>query len=252
MLSSSVVLATAFFLVYTGILTLVQFPARRQPAAEAEADLPLRPSQLIGTEEPLEPLEWEHEYARSTAAEAMRDRHTTINFYLLVVGVAATGLLGITKIDSTLPLHLAGGLLWVVCTLGAFYFLILVKLRESWYESALQMLKIREFTVSHVEELPTGTLRDAFRWSRATLPAKHKRWTVFYYSAMLIAFLNAFCFLLGAVLIAHELQQKDLFHVFLFSFFALLVMIFYDWLYKRLLSPTPGTTPPNKKQGVSS
>jgi hypothetical protein len=32
-------------------------------------------------------LGWEFEYARTTASEAMQDRHTMINFYLLIAGV---------------------------------------------------------------------------------------------------------------------------------------------------------------------
>ena len=47
-------------------------------------------------------LKMEFEYARITASEAMQDRHTMVNFYLLAFGVIATGVLTILSREADL------------------------------------------------------------------------------------------------------------------------------------------------------
>lgn len=245
----------AFFLAYLGALWWVQAKARQRPAKK-EAPLRLRPRELIKTEEPLDPLGWEYQYARITASEAMRDRHTTINFYLLVVGVAATGLLGLSRKELLLPLYIAGALAWVVCCLGAFYFLILVKLREAWFESALHLLQVRDFSVGHTAGLPNTTLNrsdnvrpGAFRWHSETLPDKQKRWTVFYYSAMLIAFLNGVCYFLGAALIASHYNSVSWCKLLGFAGLAVAFFGFHDKLYGKLLTDRKPKPVPKTPEG---
>jgi hypothetical protein len=44
-------------------------------------------------------------------------------------------------------------------------------------------------------------LRSAFRWQAHTLPAPGKPWTVFFYSAMLIAFLDSAAYVAGGLLL---------------------------------------------------
>jgi len=73
-------------------------------------------------------LGWEFEYARITASEAMQDRHTMVNFYLLAVGVVASGIVTVLGWDTDLPKAIGTVLLWLVCGIGWLYFLKVIRL----------------------------------------------------------------------------------------------------------------------------
>ena len=153
-------------------------------------------------------LQWEFEYARTTASEAMRDRHTMINYYLQAGAGTA--------------------LLWGLCIVGWFYFLKIIRLRQAWYDSAQAMNQIKEVYVANSEREDKQILKAALRWREATLPHSHKRWTVFHYSAMLIAFLNTVASSVGYVLIKMPSSPKQ------WMFLVLLGLIFFvihDRLY---------------------
>ena len=53
-----------------------------KPIGQFSQGLMLQASEILG---------WEFEYARTTASEAMQDRYTMVNFYLIMVGVVASG-----------------------------------------------------------------------------------------------------------------------------------------------------------------
>ena len=63
-------------------------------------------------------LGWEFEYARFTASEAMQDRHTMVNFYLLVAGVVISGVVGVLARNTGLPKAAGTLLLWLLCGIG--------------------------------------------------------------------------------------------------------------------------------------
>ncbi|MCH8955811.1 hypothetical protein IIA28_10925 [candidate division KSB1 bacterium] len=173
-------------------------------------------------------LQWEFEYARTTASEAMRDRHTMINYYLLAVGIVASGVIAILKNDSDLQASAGTALLWGLCIVGWFYFLKIIRLRQAWYDSAQAMNQIKEVYVDKSQGEDKQILKAALRWREATLPHSHKRWTVFHYSAMLIGFLNTVASSVGYVLIKMPSSPKQ------WMFLVLLVLIFFvihDRLY---------------------
>lgn len=144
-------------------------------------------------------LQMEFEYARTTASEAMRDRHTMVNFYLLTVGIVASGVLVILEKD--LPNILGTLLLWVLCIVGWLYLLKVVRLRQAWYDSVQAMNLVKDFYISYSKDFSVEELSKAFKWKSRTLPLPGKRWTVFYYSACLIAILNSVAFSSGGLLI---------------------------------------------------
>lgn len=173
-------------------------------------------------------LQWEFEYARTTASEAMRDRHTMINYYLLAVGIVASGVIAILKNDSGLQAGAGTALLWGLCIVGWFYFLKIIRLRQAWYDSAQAMNQIKEVYVANSEREDTQILKAALRWREATLPQPGGRWTVFHYSAMLIGFLNAVAFAVGYVLIKEP--STPMHWMFLVSL-GLIFFIFHHLLY---------------------
>lgn len=159
-----------------------------------------------GTLPPLDILAWEFEYARITASEAMQDRLTMVNFYLLATGVIASGMVFALGGDSPLPgflgTSLGTALLWLLSCVGWIHFLKIIRLRQAWHDSAKTMNRIKEFYIEHAAGIAPDVLITAFRWRPGTLPAPDKPWTLFFYSAMLIGFLNSAAYVSGGVLLA--------------------------------------------------
>ncbi len=164
--------------------------------------------------EPVAMLCAEFEYARITASEAMNDRHTVVNFYLLlagavlsvVLGLLGTGTSGSGTALASLPSDVqtyAGTLfLWTFDIVGLVYLLQIVRLRQAWRGSAATMNRIKEFYIQHVAMFSPEHYSRAFRWREATLPRVEKRWTIHFFSAALIALLNSLIYVVGGILLA--------------------------------------------------
>ena len=178
----------------------------------------------------------EFDYARFTASEAMQDRHTMVNFYLLAFGVIATGVLAILSREADLPQSIGTLLLWILCAVGWLYFLKIIRLRQAWHESAQAMNQIKEFFIQHDEHFEPEELRPAFRWQAHTLPSPDKPWTLFFYSAVLIALLDSMAYVLGAALLDLNLSliipRVDL---GLYLIFGIGFLAFHIWLYSAFL-----------------
>ncbi len=181
-------------------------------------------------------LEWEFEYARITASEAMRERHTMINFYLLVAGVVASGVVAVLGQAFALPKATGTVLLWLLCGIGWLYFLGIIRLRQAWHESAQTMNQIKEFYFSHVKDFDPDALRSTFRWQAHTLPPPEKPWTVFFYSTMLIGFLDSAAYVAGGVLLDFKATQSCPFSTLgLLTLLGLVFFAFHVWLYFAFL-----------------
>ena len=183
-------------------------------------------------------LTQEFEYARATASEAMQDRHKMVNFYLIIAGVAVSGVLATLSRDTHLSQSAGAILLWALCGIGWLYFLKLVRLRQAWHDSARAMNQIKEFCIEHNSSFDPQVLRTAFRWQARTLPAPHKPWTLFFYSAALIGFLNSAAFVSGGVLLNLEaVQSFPLPALGALMALGLLFFIWHIWLYFAFLEP---------------
>lgn len=191
--------------------------------------------------DPAAVLGWEFEYARTTASEAMQDRHTMVNFYLLAVGVALTGVLAILSRGADLPRAAGTLLLWMLCGVGWIYFLSIIRLRQAWCDSAQAMSWIKEFYIEHSQHYEPAELKKAFLWKGDTIPRADKPFTVFFYSAMLIGFLNSLAFLGGASLLAMDpVPDEPAFWtvfgwllVLSVAYFALHLVLYFAFLRER-------------------
>lgn len=202
-------------------------PSPQPPSEKRPRFKPLSSSDILG---------WEFEYARSTASEAMRDRHTMVNFYLLAFGVIATGVLTILSREMDLPLSIGTLLLWILCAVGWLYFLKIIRLRQAWHESARAMNQIKEFYIQHDEHFEPEELRTAFLWQAHTLPSPGKPWTVFFYSALLIALLDSMAYVFGAALLDLNLSHITLrVDIGLYLIFGIGFLAFHIWLYFAFL-----------------
>ena len=138
---SSVALAFGFLVINVLVMRLILSLNRRPRTKPSLAPPPDESPQ----EKPLysgDILKMEFDYARLTASEAMQDRHTMVNFYLLAFGVIATGVLAILSRETDLPRSIGTLLLWILCAVGWLYFLKIVRLRQAWHESAQAMIKV--------------------------------------------------------------------------------------------------------------
>lgn len=181
-------------------------------------------------------LGWEYAYAQATASEAMSDRLTMINFYLLTVGIIATGLVA-TLPGETAVLRVAGPvLLWLLCCIGWFFFLKVIRLRQAWHHSARAMNQIKSFYVRHAKQFPADILQRAFLWRSDTLPAPEKPWTLFFLSAMLVGFLDSVAYAVGGLLLGLS-APPTCFAIIVGGVvvLGLVFMAFHCWLYFALL-----------------
>lgn len=228
----SFVFLIANILVMRVILALNRRPSSKPSPPPPQPEKPSLIKPLYSAEILLK----EFDYARFTASEAMQDRHTMVNFYLLAFGVIATGVLAILSRDSDLPQSIGTLLLWILCAVGWLYFLKIIRLRQAWHESAQAMNQIKEFYIQHDQHFEPEQLRPAFRWQAHTLPSPGKPWTVFFYSAVLIALLDSMAYVLGAALLdlnlSHIIPSGDL---GLYLIFGIGFLTFHIWLYFAFL-----------------
>ena len=221
--------AAIFLAINWGILYLILRDNRPKTPDFAEITR-LAPGQ--GTLDPAAILALEYDYIKTTASEAMQDRHTMVNFYLLVAGGVATGSITILSGDGDLW-PLATLLLWLFCGIGWLYFLKLVQLRRAWGGSAAAMAQVKEFCIVHAQQMDPEIFRQAFLWTGQTIPPLAGRWTVFFYSAMLIAYIDSVAFVSGALILLGGLPNPGPLAVLLGI--GVLFFFLHVWFYKLLL-----------------
>lgn len=234
--SAQLTLALVFLLLNVSVVLAVLGLNRR---AEGKPSTPRPQLTVKGGAELLEPadiLGEEYQYASGTASEAMRDRHQMINFYLVFVGVVTSGVIAIVREESGSAQALGTVLLWLLCSVGWLYFLKIIRLRQAWYESVLAMNQIKEFYIQNAKGMSAEALRSAFRWRPTTLPASNKPWTLFFLSAMTIAFLDGVAFFLGGLLLNAANAAAAPWPV-LGGLAAMTVALvaFYAWMYREFL-----------------
>lgn len=229
-----------FVFLVANVLTLLAILAMNRRGG-AKSSQPPAPTQETQGENPLvarDILGWEFEYARFTASEAMQDRHTMVNFYLLVTGVLVSGVVGVLAQNTGLPKATGTLLLWLLCGIGWLYFLKIIRLRQAWHGSAQAMNKIKDFYIQHVKDFAPDELREAFLWKSDTLPPPDKPWTVFFYSAMLIALLNSAAYVMGGALLSLAAARRlPLLVLGALAVFGLAFFAFHVWLYFAFLKP---------------
>lgn len=139
----------------------------------------------------------EFDYIKETAAQAMNDRHTLINYFLIITGVIVTFVSSLLKAEPCRTPVTNYMLLSYACMafnfVGWIYFLKIIRLRQAWVESAMAMNHIKLFFINNCEIKPE-IAQQAFRWSPTSLPDAGKQSNVFYYSALLLAFITSISF----------------------------------------------------------
>jgi hypothetical protein len=242
----------SFIFLVVNVLTLLAILAlnrRTEDKSSPPPPPPDTPGQALL--DPADILRLEFEYARVTASEAMQDRHTMVNFYLLVAGVVVSGVVGVLAQNSGLPKVVGAMLLWLLCGIGWLYFLKIIRLRQAWHDSARTMNKIKDFYIQHAKNFDPDVLRTAFRWQKHTLPPPDKPWTVFFYSAALISLLDSVAYVAGGVLMGWGARPRLLLPALgMLALFGLAFFTFHVWLYFEFLKQTK--TPDEATQDTTS
>lgn len=220
----------------TAILVILRFNQLAKPPRSTQIEAAAPPLIL----DPSEILAWEFEYARTTASESMQDRHTMINYYLVIVGLVLTGVAAARGKDTDLPKVTATIFLWLLCLVGWFYFLTLIRLRQAWHDSVRAMNRIKQFYIEHAQNIDAAMLRTAFRWKPESIPSPDRAWTVYFYSAMLISFLSSTAYVAGGVLLLID-QQLALVDipaaVGMIILMGMILFTFHIWMYFAFLKP---------------
>jgi len=150
----------------------------------------------------------EFDYIRDTAAQAMNDRHTMVNYFIIITGVFIS-IIGSRFFGSeailtdTKYISLVVGAAIVINFVGWIYFLHLIRLRQAWCDSAAAMNQIKEFFVVN-GRVPDDLARSAFLWDMKTIPKAGKKSNVSYYSAVLISFVSSVVLLFASWLLSPE------------------------------------------------
>lgn len=183
----------------------------------------------------------EFDYIRETAAQAMNDRHTMVNYFIIITGVFLTiiggrffGTEGIFSDSKYLSIITAACI--IINFVGWIYFMHIIRLRQAWCDSAAAMNQIKEFFVIN-GRVPDDIARSAFLWDMKTIPRAGKQGNVSYYSAMLISFVSAVVLLFASWLQSPESGAGD---INLFTcLFGLYHFIFQMFCYSLFLDYKP-------------
>ena len=171
----------------------------------------------------------EFEYAKETATQAMNDRHTLVNYYLIITGVVASAVVGLLKINFSNNIHsttsvditkIPAILLFLLYVVGILYLVQLIRLRQAWIDSAQAMNKIKDH---YFHELKDKQIKNAFKWTSKSLPKPEKLFTIFFLSSLLIIILDTTAMVSAYVLIKE------------FNFYIILNLVIWN-IFGQLLS----------------
>jgi hypothetical protein len=236
-----IILPAIYSMIFIVIIYLV-YCAQKKSSPSSIADLKeFKNSPLNQNSGAMNILQWEFEYIKTTASEAMRDRHTMINFFLIITGIVASSAITLIKKDSGIPATVGTALLWALCIIGLFYFLKIIRLRQAWRDSALAMNRIKKAFILNSDN--KELLENTFLWDVDSLPKAYKRWNVFHYSAMFIGFINSSAYIAGSILLYLKNSGTDQFVVLSIAWWhwlyiivcGFIVFFVHDYMYQKFL-----------------
>jgi len=155
-------------------------------------------------------LELEFGYAQETAAEALEDRTTVVNFYLILAGALSSIALGLLQLEqgrvpfvslteettgllgARLPSLVYSLIFWLIGLLGFFTLMKLIRLRQAHQDSLKAMNRIKDFYKQRFPEVDA-----AFLWKTNTIPRADKPWTITFNLSLLVVLLDSLAIAVG-------------------------------------------------------
>lgn len=156
----------------------------------------------------LEILKLEFEYAKESSLQAQQDRLTLVNFYLGLFAGIATLAFGLNNIfEESVGEYM--GLPFIGLGLISYVFILfIVRLRQAWVDSLRAKNKIKEYFLERNLDL-----KEYIIWQSHTIPSPHKFKTISQMSALLIAVLGSFGFIIGFSIIGIPIAIGSVFGV---------------------------------------
>ena len=170
----------------------------------------------------------EYEYIRETMAQAMNDRHTLVNYFLLAAGVVIAAIGVVYSEEGLKSLSRKNEISVAICMsfsmIAWIYILKVVRLRQAWCESGAAMNQIKQFFLQNAE-LSNDETYTPFRWKSSTIPRSARIGNLFHLEVLLISFITSLAIGTASTLLLSEDALKSHYWVpivfFGFNFFML-------------------------------
>ena len=179
----------------------------------------------------------EFDYISRSAFQANEDRAKVTTLYLLTVGSFLAAMLSL-QVDfgasQTISVALAA-LFAILSGYAALTLLQLVRLRQAWHESILAMNQLKDFYLTQFEETP---LKDAFAWSRETVPPQFKPWSISFLLALQVTLLGAASLAAAVLFLGLALSGESKAWMWIIAILVALIYFFdflavYWWLLRE-------------------
>jgi len=136
----------------------------------------------------------EYDYIQETMAQAMDDRHTMVNYFLLATGVVMAAISAIFSDEgmrwSSYKNEIASAICIIFNFIAWIYFMNIIRLRQAWCESAAAMNRIKQFFLFNFGLLEDDA-RSPFRWHSKNTPPAARTGTLYYLAMALISFISS-------------------------------------------------------------
>jgi ADP-ribose pyrophosphatase len=198
--------AWATYLIISGWRLLVD---RSSPSSEG------KPMEKLGGEIPRalqELVLQEYEYIRETMAQAMNDRHTMVNYFLLATGVVLAAISAIYSAEgmsySPYKNYMTIAICLIFNLISWIYLMMVIRLRQAWCESAAAMNRVKNFVLLN-HNLSEQDSASPFRWKSANTPAAAKKGTLYHFAVILISIVSSSGLaLVSLLLLGPELESS--------------------------------------------
>lgn len=176
-------------------------------------------------------LPLEFNYIKETTHQALEDRYKLLNFYIgltATVGavvVTAFSFVGNNIVDAVV-ISLAA-LLITMAVVGWVFIVMLIRLRQAWYESIVAMNKIKEYYLQQDKKL-----KKALHWDSSTIPDPQRLWNIHFYSLLLIDIVSSFFLAAGVgMLLALSLAAETVILICILIFAVSLTILIRSELW---------------------
>ena len=180
----------------------------------------------------------EYDYISRSAFQANEDRAKVTTLYLLTVGSFLVAMLSLQAdfvASQTISVALAAvfGILSGYATLTL---LQLVRLRQAWHESIMAMSQLKDYYLIRFEETP---LKEAFAWSRETVPPQFKPWSISFLLALQVIMLGAASLAAAVLFLGLALSGESKAWMWIIAILVALIYFFdllavYWWLLREV------------------
>jgi hypothetical protein len=127
----------------------------------------------------------EYGYIQDNIQQTVHDRYRMLSFYITIGTTIATVLLGILSLQNIDQELLRKGvglisiLMWLI---GLVFLLIMIRLRQAWFQGIVALNKIKAFYLSEAQ----GKLDNVVDWQNSHMPRANKLWNIHFYSSFLV------------------------------------------------------------------